>query len=50
MTWWVEDVRCTAWEGAAGAQGEQWGVQGHRGMGLQLGIRFKSKLKVKERE
>lgn len=36
--------------GAAGAQGVQWGVQGHRRMGLQLGIRFKSKLKVKERE
>lgn len=32
--------------GAAGAQG----VQGHKGMGLQLGIRFKSKLQVKEME
>lgn len=36
--------------GAAGAQGVQWGVQGHKGMGLQLGIRFKSKLQVKEME
>lgn len=51
MTWWVKDVqRCTAWGGAAGAQGVHWGVQGQRGMGLQLGIRFKRKLKVKERE
>lgn len=36
--------------GGSGSSGGTVGVQGQRGMGLQLGIRFKRKLKVKERE